>query len=225
MSQKVTEKLNKTQGQEVLVPCAKCNGRTAHEVVVSLDEAGEDTEYDMQWHQHYQVIRCKGCKVVSFRDANTNSEDYIQVGEDEYEYKVYEKLYPSRLEGRKDLGDDVRFLPTDTQRVYHETLQALVNSSPVLAGIGLRALVETVCKERNATGGNLLAKIDSLAEQKVLSPAQAAILHKIRTLGNAAAHEVKPHNERQLGLAMDIVEHLLKDVYILPKLAQNEFDA
>ena len=71
----------------------------------------------------------------------------------------------------------------------------------------------------------MLAKIDNLAAQHVLTTASATILHKIRSLGNAAAHEVKPHSERQLGLAMDVVEHLLKDVYILPKLAEDEFDS
>jgi hypothetical protein len=52
----------------------------------------------------------------------------------------------------------------------------------------------------------------------------ASILYKIRTLVNNAAHEVKPHSEKQLGLTLDIVEHLLKDVYILPKLAESEFE-
>lgn len=225
MGLELETKLNATQGQEVVVACAKCAGKTAHEIVVSLDESGSDDDYGYQWNDNYQIIRCKGCKFTSFRSASSNSEDYIQVSDNEYEYATEEKLYPSRLEGRKDLGDGERFLPPDTRRVYKETLQALVNNSPVLAGIGLRALVETICKERNAAGGNLLAKIDNLAAQHVLTPASATILHKIRSLGNAAAHEVKPHSERQLGLAMDVVEHLLKDVYILPKLAEDEFDS
>lgn len=224
MSQKITEELNKTKGNEVIVPCAKCSGRTAHDVVASLDQSGEDTDYDLQWVQHYQIIRCKGCKQVSFRDANSNSEDYIQVAEDEWESQIYEKLYPSRMEGRKDLGNDARYLPSDTDRIYQETLQALNNNSPVLAGIGLRALVETVCKEKSASGKNLLEKIDDLAAQHVLTPVGANILHKIRTLGNAAAHEVKPHSEAQLALGMDIVEHMLKDVYILQKLVDAKFD-
>ncbi|MCK6396003.1 hypothetical protein [Zoogloea sp.] len=52
---------------------------------------------------------------------------------------------------------------------------------------------------------------------------QSTILHKIRALGNAAAHEITPHSDRQLGLAMNIAEHLLKDVYILSKQAEAEF--
>ena len=95
--------------------------------------------------------------------------------------------------------------------------------APVLAAIGLRALLEAVCKEKKARDGDLFKKIDSLVEKKILTPAGAMILHRIRTLGNEAAHEVKPHTEGQLALAMDIVEHLLMDVYILPKKAEFEF--
>ena len=136
-------------------------------------------------------------------------------------FPVYTKFgTPSR----KDLGNDARYLPPDTNRVYQETLQALNNNSPVLAGIGLRALVETVCMEKNASGKNLLEKIDDLAKQQILTPAGAAILHKIRTLGNTAAHEVNPHSETQLALGMNVIEHMLKDVYILHKLVAAEFD-
>jgi hypothetical protein len=224
MEHNFQEFLNKSQNNEVQVPCLQCTGSTAHEVVVSLDQSGHDSSCDVNWQQSYQIIRCKGCKFISFRDANTNSEDYVQIGHDEWEYAISEILYPSRIEGRRDLGDAVRFLPPDTQRVYRETLKALGNSSPVLAGIGLRALMETVCKERQAAGANLFKQIDDLANQQVLTPAGANILHKIRTLGNAAAHEVKPHTEKQLGLALDILENLLKNVYILPILAAAEFD-
>lgn len=123
----------------------------------------------------------------------------------------------------RSLGDDTFYLPANVRRIYDETLIALPSEAPVLAGIGLTALIETICKEKNATGPNLLAKIDSLVSSGILTPASAAILHKIRTLGNAAAHEVKPHSDRQLGLAMDILQHLLKDVYILRKQVESEF--
>lgn len=178
----------------------------------------------MYWAIDHQIIQCLGCKTISFRKASSNSEDWVQTSYDgDGEYVVDESIYPSRVDGIKGLGDDTHYLPTNVRRIYDETLQALSNQSPVLAGIGLRALLETVCKEKSATGHDLLKKIDSLVSASVLTPASAAILHKIRTLGNLAAHEVKPHSDRQLGLAMNIVEHLLKDVYILPKQAESEF--
>jgi hypothetical protein len=221
----VDHHINKTQGEEHDLPCSKCTGKTAHKVLASVDVRGDEGDGDYQWAIDNQIVQCLGCKTVSFRRASSNSEDYIPLDHDgNYDYLVDEKLYPSRREGLKGLGDEVVYLPGNIRRIYEETLMALSNQAPVLAGIGLRALLETVCKEKSATGKDLLKKIDSLVSTGILTPASAAILHKIRALGNAAAHEVKPHSDKQLGLAMDIVQHLLKDVYILPKQVETEFE-
>jgi hypothetical protein len=77
--------------------------------------------------------------------------------------------YPSRLEGRKGIGDRSRYLPINVQRVPEETLKALNSRSPILAGIGLRALIETVCKAEEFSGHSLLEKIDDLTTKKVLT--------------------------------------------------------
>ncbi len=226
MASSEKEEINKTQGQKIKVPCSECSGKTYHNVLLSLDKAGEehDEDFDFYWDAHYQIIQCQGCKTVSFRLTQSNSEDYVQTSHDEWQQYVYENLYPSRLEGRKRIDDDIVYLPVKIKRIYNETLQALNAKSQVLAGIGLRALVETVCKEKSASGSNLHKKIDDLVVKNILTPAGADILHKIRTLGNDAAHEVKPHSEKQLSLAMDVIEHLLKDVYILPKQIAAEFN-
>jgi len=219
--------INKTQGEEHSLPCIKCTGKTAHKVLASADVRGDegDSNHWFEWAIDNQVVQCLGCKTVSFRKASSSSEDYHQISQDGgWERSVNETLYPSRIEGIKGLGDETHYLPSNVQGIYDETLMALSNQAPVLAGIGLRALLETVCKEKNAIGHDLLKKIDSLVSTGILTPASAAILHKIRTLGNAAAHDMKPHSDKQLGLAMDIVEHLLKDVYILPKQVESEFE-
>jgi hypothetical protein len=220
------EELNKSQNKEVQLPCTQCTGKTSHKVLVSVDKSGEFTnEYSyIHWYYIYQIVQCNGCKTNSFRSVNGNSEDYHQISEDEWETGEIEKLYPSRIEGRKTLENTNYYLPNKVESIYKETIQALSGNSPILAGIGLRALIETICKEKNAQGGNLLARIDSLVDKNILTPAGSKILHKIRTLGNDATHEVKPHNEKQLNLAMEIMEHLLTDVYILPKKVDTEFN-
>ena len=218
------EVINQSTGHEVQVPCIKCSGRTAHEIIVSVNQSGTESRYSLDWWHNYQIIRCKGCKVVSYREVSCTSEDYIQVGEEEWEMMESEKLYPSRIEGRKDIGNDILYLPSDLARIYRETVTALINDLPILAGIGLRAIVETVCKEKNASGSNLYNKMNDLVGQRVVTPVDADILHKVRTLGNSSAHEVKPHTTTQLSLAMGVLENMLKAVYILPKLIKDEFD-
>lgn len=218
------EVINKSIGKEFKVPCIKCSGRTAHEVVASVDQSGSEAQDSLQWWHHYQIIKCKGCNILSYREASYTSEDYIQIAIDEWELVEDEKLYPSRIEGRKDLGEDILYLPSDLARIYRETAAALTNNLPILAGIGLRAIVETVCKEKKASGKDLYNKINDLVVQRVITPVDADILHKVRSLGNSSAHEVKPHTSTQLSLAMGVLENMLKAVYILPILIKNEFE-
>jgi hypothetical protein len=223
---KIKHQPNLTQGEEHSLPCISCVGQTDHKVVASFDTSGseDDEDYNFSWSVYHQIVQCLGCKTISFRKASSNSEDYVQTGPDDYDSKVIEELYPSRKEGRKGIGDDAVYLPINIRKIYEETLFALTNGAQILAGIGLRALLEAVCIEKKATGRDLYKKIENLVTLNVLTPINATILHKIRAIGNSAAHEVKPQSAKQLGLAMDIIEHLLKVVYILPLQADSEFD-
>lgn len=220
--------INKTKDQECIVVCAgNCKQATYHKVVSSLDLDGHVYNQhvgDFYWDTSYQIIECQGCKAISFRKTHSDSENLDFNADDEMLEPIETStLYPSRIEGRTDLGYESKLLPPQIQIIYQETLQALNAYSPVLAGVGLRAIIETVCKEKSAEGRNLYEKIDDLVEKKILTPSGASILHKIRTLGNKAAHEVTPHSAEQLGLAMEVAEHILKDVYILPKRMDSDF--
>jgi hypothetical protein len=217
------QEVNQSAGTEAKVPCTSCKVETTHKVRASVDIRGEDwfdgnsIEY---WVSH-QIIECGGCETVTFRTINTHSEDY-DLGPEGMKLNETVALFPSRNEGRS-LAKDSHLLPAKVHRIYAETINAMNNGQPVLTGIGIRALVETICKDRSAAGSNLMTQIDSLVTLGVLTPAGAAILHKLRTLGNVAAHEAKPHAAQQLGLAMDVCEHLLQGVYILPHHAKKTF--
>ena len=219
-------KFNKTKDNDFEVPCNNCSNKTHHTVLQSVDVSGhEDFGHGawFAWNNSYQIIQCRGCNSISFRYFHTNSEEYYQVGPEEWEQGFQEKLYPSRVEGRKKLKD-TKLLPTKVRSIYEETHNALCEGLRVLVGIGLRAIIETVCKDKEAEGSNLNKKIDSLVAKGMLAEDGAQILHKLRTLGNRAAHEVKPHSEEQLALAMDVAEHLLEGAYIFPEKAKHTFE-
>ena len=226
MSSSKELKLNDTKDKRLLVSCGECKRKTNHTVLVSADLNGTDEigrDYEFHWASNHQIIQCQGCDTISFRKANSNSEDgHVQIGPDEWEENIFEELYPNRNEGRVPIKD-IHLLPTDIERIYAETLKAMNGDQPVLSGIGIRALIETTTKERNANGKDLMEKINDLVTQGVLTKDGADILHKLRVLGNKAAHEVKPHSTDQLDLAMDVIEHLLQGVYILPHHAKRKF--
>lgn len=222
MSQdEVIIEMNKSQNQECRLPCGNCLVATRHKVLQSVDVSGDAWGGEYLWTDLYQIVQCQGCDMISFKKEHSNSEDFEydeETGETYHPKKI--DIYPSRVAGRHKLRQS-HFLPLEVSRIYNETHSALCNKQPVLAGIGIRALVETVCKEKQATGHNLEAKIDSLVTIGVLTKNGAETLHSMRILGNVAAHEVKPHSEETLNLAMDVVEHLLNDVYIIPAATKN----
>jgi hypothetical protein len=207
-----------------LVSCPECKNNTKHSVLASVELTGSHPAID--WRDVYQVVQCRGCETLSFRKVHTNSEDWdgyyepdgtpVQVANERVE------LYPSRETSREPI-DDVDLLPTKIRTIYSETLQALDSNQPVLAGVGIRAIVETICKDANSTGANLAEKIDGLIKVGKLTPDGAAALHRLRVLGNASAHDVLPHSSEQLGLGLDVVEHVLIDLYVLPRRVHDAF--
>ncbi len=219
--------LNNKANEKVNVECRECKRSTKHLILASADLSDSEVighDYEIYWSSSYQIVQCMGCETISFRRCSESSEDNpIQIGPNEWEENINEDLYPNPNEGREPLSDS-NILPPKIERIYEETITSLNSRQPVLCGIGIRALIETISKEKNASSRDLFGKINDLVSMGVLTQEGADILHKLRTLGNAAAHEVKPHSEQQLGLAMDVVEHLLNGVYILPYHAKRTFD-
>lgn len=211
--------------EPIRLACTSCVGGTRHSVLASIDEKGSDgdAQYSIDWNASHQIVQCDGCKAVSYRRVDTNSEDndYDQYGN---QYSVpTEKLFPQRLARQSITEPDAYFLPAQTRELLKEVHSALANSQLILAGVGARGLLETVVKDRNAKGDSLFKKIDDLVQQQILTPGRAGVLHQIRTLGNDAAHEAKPHNFNQLTLAVEIIENVLQEVYILPEKAKAIF--
>jgi hypothetical protein len=198
--------------------CRECSRETTHIIVAAYNESGSQdcghgNSYD--WNKANQIIQCQGCEAVSFRVESTNSEDYDYDCESNTKYDIETiKFYPGRSAGLKAI--DSYLLPLNVQDIYKETILAIENEQNILAGIGIRALIETICKDLEATGKDLYNKINSLQEQGIVTKEGVETLHKLRVLGNDAAHEVKKHNQQQLSLAIQIIEHMLDGTYIIP---------
>lgn len=206
--------------------CRNCSRSTNHRVINDIEEVGREqtADFTFDWNTSYQIIQCEGCKTLGFRTVSTNSEDYHQYctgsdGKFETEYKETIATYPNAYSTREPVINS-HLLPVTVQTIYLETIRAFSASQPVLCGIGIRAIIETICKHEE-TNGRLQQQIDQLVDKGILTKQAADTLHTLRIMGNEAAHEVKPHKEKSLSLALDIVDHLLKGCYILPHLLKD----
>lgn len=203
--------------------CKECSGITLHSIVSSFDESGTEEcggGQSVDWHCKNQTIQCLGCQTVSFRTVSTFSEEYEYDHEGIYHPETI-KYYPGRVEGVKSI--ESHLLPYTIQQIYKETVLSLENDQYILAGIGIRAIVETICKDLNAEGRDLYGKINTLKDKSIVTQEGADTLHKLRVLGNSAAHEVKAHNSQQLELALQIIEHMLEGTYIIPGRVESVF--
>lgn len=221
MESEITEKItqNKTNDKIYKLSCKKCDGKTNHKVLSSVENHWFLGDF-IQGIDKFEIASCCGCGDISFRFSSTNTEDIICDGETgETEYVETEELYPNRVVGRRQVSETY-FLPNLILKIYKETQGALSGKFNILASIGIRALVEAICKNCNAMGNNLEDKINNLVTIGILTKANADVLHETRILGNRAVHEMTAPNPEDLNIAMDIVGSLLKTVYIIPEKAK-----
>jgi hypothetical protein len=205
--------------------CKECSKETSHSIVAAYEESGSQDcggGNTFDWTTVSQIIQCQGCETVSFRVSSKNSEDYdFDYETNSQSYNEVVKLYPGRSTGLKVI--DSYLLPFNVQEIYHQTIFAIENEQNILAGIGIRALIETICKDLNAEGRDLFHKINYLHTMSIVTKEGVDTLHKLRVLGNDAAHEVKAHSRQQLSLAIQIIEHMLDGTYIIPKKVAQTF--
>jgi hypothetical protein len=157
-----------------------------------------------------QIIACDGCKTISFRDEN-----YFSEGDPGPTISLYPVREEDSVCSKLYLGDGICQVPRIIRTIYTETLAAINSKLSTLAGIGIRGIIEAVCKEKNVKG-KLYDQINSLVNMSLLTSDGAKILHRIRTLGNEAAHEMKAPTKDQIIAAMKVLDHLLLGVYVLP---------
>jgi hypothetical protein len=203
--------MDRSKGEQPCIPCNHCLIDTKHDVLASVSESGIEfnDEETYGWMCEYQMMQCRGCESISYRQIASSSDD----PDDTF------TIFPARISGRKEISRSWH-LPAKVNAIYKETYKAASNNMPVLAAIGIRTLVEAVCSDKGASG-YLVEKIDKLVAMGVLTKDGADILHGTRFLGNGAAHEVQGPSDSEIEAALDVAENLLQNVYILPEIARR----
>lgn len=211
----ITIKPSKTTNRTVTLLCDCCRTTSVHLVVAAVDyRMALDDDGDFREWGTAQVTKCQGCETIGFRQTyRTNTHPDTE-----------ELLFPPRnrhkLAGHLYLCDGIWSLPEIIRKIYVETLSAIQHDMPTLTGMGVRAIIEAVCKHQKVKGGDLFNKIGNLVASGMLTSSGAKILHSIRLLGNEAAHAIKPTTEKQAIAAMKVIDHLLLGAYILPDEAK-----
>ncbi len=126
--------------------------------------------------------------------------------------------YPPRETGRREIQDS-HLLPPTVLSIYKECVAALNSDLRVVAAIAMRALLEEMCTELSTDCTKLVGKINQLKDRGIITDETSKILHKIRDIGNGAAHERYDFGLKPLTDAFIALEHTLTGLYIIPKYA------
>lgn len=190
--------------------CTDCGGKETNHRIVK-EETGtyidEGTRKVTTYTLVSQIIECLGCNAVRFRQ-------FRRRGNNPFEFPET-AVYPEPQLPKREAIES-KSLPKDVAKIYQETLATMDAKANTLCALGLRAIVEGICRDKSINEPNLQKKIDGLVSAGVLSVVQADYLHESRYLGNDAAHELKTPKSDELAACLEIIESLLTAIYILP---------
>lgn len=213
--------------------CSNCNRQTNQNVVEEVAIKNSEPETGWWDETHYQIIQCAGCDELSFRKLYNDISWQQPYDEDTTE----QELYPDRGPHSRPM-QKYRGLPQKIYSIYKETINSFNSKSAVLSGVGIRAIIEAICLDKNITQGKVTGtdgkvrtskqldgKIAGLAEQGLLTPDNAEILHELRFLGNEAVHNLYEPPLSELSLAIDIVELVIENIYMIRRKAGSLRDS
>ena len=112
---------------------------------------------------------------------------------------------------------DSTALPSGVQRALEEAVTCHANQAFIAAAIMVRKTLEELCRDREAKGEHLWARIKALRDSVILPAQLFDGLEDLRLLGNDAAH-VESRTYENVGreeveIALEFTKEVLKAVY------------
>jgi hypothetical protein len=207
VSQEIKQELLNDMSNTVQEYCASCRRRKNQKKLFSKKRRDPGSLAN----EEYSVIRCLECDALSLLLVR------IPKG----------KSKPVRITVSGDMGESYylfldyehkELMPKKIQELYDQVESAFESDSTIVTGLALRTMVEAICIDRRIPGKNLQIKLDGLLTKGLIAAVERPILDKLRVIGNESAHRIKSLPMDKLELALSIVNHMLRSIYILPKI-------
>jgi hypothetical protein len=203
--------------QRVRHYCVSCFKYTNHTVKAIFTLEGN---HDYRITVHYCVVQCDGCDEVSYRTETIDYEiDVYDYERDEHIPQKTIEFYPPTLkEHRNEL--ETAYIPDKIVSAYQDTIKAFAAGALLLTAVGFRTVIEAICIEQGIKVKefeDLKPQIKKMQDKKLITQKEADRLHTIRFLGNDSVHAMKVPQEKDLFIVLQIIEHLLNNLYVIDK--------
>mgnify|MGYP001614421107 CR=1 FL=1 len=203
---------------ESKVMCKACEQDTWHTVLHCANTGWDDEDSGMWERTTSFTLQCLGCDNVCLLIQSQFSEDIdSRTGIPELNKSVHPSPYKSDREEVARLFS----VPKGVKSVYEETIKAFNGGMMILTAMGIRATIEAIAIEQKITVRGIKKKILKMENLKIITPEGVKLLELVTDIGNLAAHEIKKHHRDDIALCIDIVEDVLRSLYILPEEARH----
>lgn len=231
------------------VYCQNCNTKTNYKVLQEF-KTRSNTYDDFQWYSDFHIIECLGCETIAFLIKYGDEDKWER---DEYsgerffysDYIVYpeEPKKESNVIPKENLvPEDFTHVTSNIYDIYIEVIKAYNSKSYFLSALGLRTIVEAICKDCDIMEGyilsdvgekvikdgkivrskNLSGLINGLHENGHTTVKQSSVLHQVRRLGNATTHDIAFPKRNTILNGIKVIEIILHEIYQLDQINITE---
>jgi hypothetical protein len=201
--------------KQVQAPCSSCVRKTSHDILF------EKAQQDDGIQETYVLLECRGCSTISM------GLQILYGGDGRAEHRYYpspvSRKKPSwlwmlsfGLIGKK--GEDT------LGSLLSEIYEAVDGGQHRLAAMGIRALLEQVMIAKVGDLRSFEEKMDAFQKGGYISLIQRDAMKTTIDVGHAAMHRAFKPTEKELKVALDIVEGILAPLFDHKDAAQELAD-
>ncbi|KAA1191120.1 DUF4145 domain-containing protein [Paenibacillus sp. B2(2019)] len=232
------------------VYCQNCNNKTKYEVLRDFKTASNIYD-EFHWEHKYYIIQCLGCETIAFLTEYCD-EDQWEFDEHTKQRNLYSEftVYPEEPKKEPNIIQKENLVPkkfTDVTsyiyNIYIEVIKAYNSKSYFLSALGLRTIVEAMCKDCDISDGYVLnddgekvinqsgeivrskklnGLINGLHENGHITFKQSNVLHQVRKLGNETTHDITFPRPNTILNGINVIEIILHEIYQLDKINITE---
>jgi Domain of unknown function (DUF4145) len=195
-------------------PCSSCVGETTHKILFQHDQRDDDSI------DSYLLLECGGCQTISMAHRS----QFIADGSGDVEWKYY----PSPVSRKKPdwIGNLTLGYENESELSWllAEVYQAVDGGQYRLAAMGIRALLEQVMILKVGNRRTFDEKLDEFQKQGYVSLIQRDAMRATLDVGDAAMHRAFKPTEKELKVALDIVEGVFAPIFGHSEAAQKLVD-
>ena len=200
--------------------CNTCGGERNHERLNRIEKPWDEdigNGYHISGDDIYFVLECRGCESIKILHESWFSEE-----RDEHGLPIINRSYypPSIFRPHPRW---FRLLDHEwhVTKLLREIYQAIQNDAPSLASMGIRAVIESMMIDKIGDKGSFKKNLLEFQANGFISKLQIGILEAALELGHASIHRGFIPETRQLEVALDIMENLVHELYVLEHQARS----